>query len=147
MTINTVRRALVFFAGVAIDRATKLWALSSLAGGDAAASFFSLGLSFNRGISFSLFGGSEWGGAFASLAGVCLLAFLSARFERLRRSGIAMPLLWAGTLGNLADRLIYGYVIDWLYVGVYINFADVLLCAGAMLALNSLREDPCAGSD
>jgi len=43
--------------------------------------------------------------------------------------------LCAGALGNLSDRLMYGYVVDWIYVGGYINLADVWLGVGSFLIL------------
>jgi len=41
--------------------------------------------------------------------------------------------LWAGAICNLTDRLLYGYVIDWLYVGLYVNLADIWLGMGCVM--------------
>jgi lipoprotein signal peptidase len=60
-----------------------------------------------------------------------ILGFLCARYAPARKS-LGMIFLWAGAAGNLTDRLYYGYVVDWIYVGGYINLADVWLCAGGL---------------
>ena len=55
-------------------------------------------------------------------------------------------LIVGGGLGNLYDRLAYGYVIDFIRLD-FVNFAifnpaDVFVCAGAVLvAIAVLRED------
>ena len=134
---SRVGRIALFLAAFALDRATKLWALRALAPAKPGAAFLSLGLRFNRGISFSLFEGSASLGWIAPLAGIGILAALTFRYARLRKSP-ACALLWAGTLGNAADRLLYGHVVDWLNVGLYVNAADALLCLGALLLLVSL---------
>lgn len=50
-------------------------------------------------------------------------------------------LMWAGAMGNLADRLHYGYVVDFIHVagwpGIF-NVADVALRVGAVVAVVSL---------
>ncbi len=121
-----------FAVALAADRATKLWALSALPQASPGAPFFSLGLRFNRGISFSLFEGSAAVAWLAPLMGAAILVLLTLRCERLRATP-ACALLWAGMTGNAADRLLYGHVIDWFRVGLYVNLADVFLCLGAFL--------------
>ncbi|MDL2264493.1 signal peptidase II [Synergistaceae bacterium OttesenSCG-928-I11] len=127
----------LFLAAFTIDRVTKLWALSTLPQASPTSPLFSLGLRFNRGISFSLFEGSAVAGWLAPLAGLAILAFLTFRYERLR-GATAVALLWAGTLGNVTDRLLYGHVIDWFRIVLYVNMADAFLCLGALLLLVSL---------
>jgi signal peptidase II len=70
----------------------------------------------------------------ASLVGAAILGILCLRYKSARSEPGAI-FLWAGAIGNLADRLIYGYVIDWFYIGVYVNLADVWLCAGCLVIL------------
>ena len=42
-----------------------------------------------------------------------------------------------GTLGNLVDRLKYGYVIDFIDVRVWpvFNVADSFICIGALIVI------------
>lgn len=60
----------------------------------------------------------------------------------------AYALVIGGALGNLYDRLVYGYVVDFLdfYVQDYhwpaFNFADSFICIGAgLIILDSFRPD------
>ncbi|MDR1978477.1 MAG: signal peptidase II [Synergistaceae bacterium] len=126
----------VFIAALALDRVTKHWALfhfvSSRNGSQA---FLSLGLYFNRGISFSLLENHPRPILAIALASVGLLGFLCAKNKTIRRMP-GMAFLWAGAMGNLTDRLLYGYVVDWIYIFMgYINLADVWLCLGGWAVL------------
>lgn len=51
-------------------------------------------------------------------------------------------LIVSGALGNMTDRLIYGFVIDFLYVKLIdfpvFNIADCYVCIGAALAVLSV---------
>ena len=64
---------------------------------------------------------------------------------------IALSLIMAGALGNCYDRLVFGYVRDFVHFHVdavgfdcaIFNFADNMLVAGAItLVLYALRPDP-----
>lgn len=64
---------------------------------------------------------------------------------------VALSLIMAGALGNCYDRLVYGYVRDFVHFHVdavgfdcaIFNFADNMLVAGAItLVLYALRPDP-----
>jgi signal peptidase II len=142
----------VFIAAWALDRATKHWALFCLASyrkGEQA--FLSLGLHFNHGISFSLLKNHARLSLAITLVTVGLLGFLCARSKALR-STPGMAFLWAGAAGNLADRLWYGYVIDWIYIFMgYVNLADVWLCVGGGFIFFQGKKfwgkDCCAGTE
>ena len=109
---------------VAADRATKHLALSGALGE----------LYFNRGVSFSLLDSYGPAGMITALAGLALLLLACVKSAALRSSP-GLPLLWAGAASNLADRLIYGHVIDWIRVIVFMNMADLWLCLGGILLL------------
>ncbi|MDR1965971.1 MAG: signal peptidase II [Synergistaceae bacterium] len=126
--------AFIFFCSLALDAATKWLALGGMAAAPAGgrAGFFSLGLHFNYGISFSLLKSSPNATLAASLIGICVLGAACCRSKGIRLApGTAF--LWAGAVGNLADRLTRGYVVDWFYAGVYLNLADAWLCVGVLL--------------
>lgn len=62
-------------------------------------------------------------------------------------SNISYALILGGALGNLLDRMIHGYVIDFLHVYwdkyhfPIFNLADVWICIGAgMLIIEALME-------
>lgn len=58
-----------------------------------------------------------------------------------RLSNIAYALIIGGAIGNLIDRLMHGFVIDYLdfYVGNWhwptFNLADMAICVGAALII------------
>ena len=132
---------IIFAALLTADRLTKLLAASYLAlpanleyetAARESARFFSLSLYHNHGISFSLFGNFPLISLMASILGVVILGGLCLKNDWLRSSK-GVLFLWAGATGNLTDRLLYGYVIDWFYVGIHINLADVWLCIGCVM--------------
>jgi signal peptidase II len=127
----------VFTLALVCDRATKCLALSGLVPSEpftrsVPPAIPSLGLYQNYGISFSLLENHPLVSLFAALIAIALLGFLSLKNKTLR-SMPGMIFLWAGATGNLLDRVIYGCVIDWIYVGGYINFADVWLLIGSLM--------------
>lgn len=91
----------------------------------------------NTGIAFGLLQGSS--GAVLAVAGVALMVL----FARLAgRGGLGQRIAWAlmigGALGNVADRLRLGYVVDFLALTFMpwfpvFNVADAALVAGVAL--------------
>ena len=97
----------------------------------------------NRGINFGLFGdgsdASRW--ILIALAGViCIGVLVWARRHAIGLwAKISVGLLVGGALANVADRLIYGYVLDFLNMSCcginnpfVFNLADVFIFAGAI---------------
>lgn len=106
----------------------------------------------NRGINFGLFDGNgeaqRWVLIILSLAialGVAVWVIRSAAASVLTQ--ISAGLLIGGALGNIVDRLIYGYVLDFLNMSCcgidnpYVfNIADVFIFLGAAgLVLADMR--------
>jgi signal peptidase II len=109
-------------------------------------SFFNLTLRYNYGIAFSIFddieGGQRW--PLVALAavvsvGVAIWLWLKGREMTLEFCGLAMIL--GGAVGNLYDRAVLGYVVDFIevyYKSYYwpaFNIADSAICCGAGLLL------------
>jgi signal peptidase II len=128
------------------DQATKLIALATLERGDAQSvlPFFNLRLSFNQGISFSMFA-ETFAGRPLLLAGitlviVALFAFLLIR-STVRWEAVAFGLIIGGALGNALDRLRLGAVVDFLDFHVWdyhwpaFNLADAAIVVGVMVLL------------
>ena len=118
---------------------------------DTVTSFFNLVMVYNRGAAFSFLADQPgWQRYF--FAGVSLLASLLIIWMLKRHSGQrlfcwAMALILGGALGNLIDRIAYGYVIDFLdfHVGGFhwpaFNVADSAITLGAVLfILDELRR-------
>ena len=122
--------------------------------------FFNLVHVRNTGIAFSLFADSAPWFRDLLLPGISMVAIgvivalLYRQGDLSRMSRFALVLVLAGAVGNLYDRLVYGYVTDFLdlYVGSYhwpaFNVADsaitvgaVMLLADAIFARNPLSEE------
>jgi len=108
--------------------------------------FFKLTYVHNSGAAFSFL--SEAGGwqrwFFAGLAlaiSVAIAVWLTRLKERETLLAVALSLVLGGAVGNLIDRLAYGYVIDFLdvYYDTWhwpaFNIADSAITLGVMLML------------
>ena len=64
-----------------------------------------------------------------------------------RRQVVLLGLIFAGGLGNLLDRVLFGFVRDFMIVGVgglrtgVFNMADFAITTGALLLVLQLRRD------
>jgi signal peptidase II len=135
-----------------IDRFTKVWIQHSLSLYDSIriTSFFNVTLAYNKGAAFSfLNSASGWQswlfGVIAVVVSVVLIVWLKRLSRQQKWLSIALTLIIGGALGNLWDRLSYGYVIDFIqvhwdkYYWPVFNGADSAICLGAaMLVLESL---------
>jgi signal peptidase II len=99
----------------------------------------------NTGIAFGLLSGAnEVVGVLAVLAAAWLVAHHWDRWKASRTLRVGMGLVLGGAVGNLVDRLRYGYVVDFLELPYWpiFNVADACIVAGgALLILVSLRAD------
>lgn len=111
---------------------------------------FNLAYVENRGCAWGMFQGQVWP---LAIFGVVALAFLIWRRKSVFGSGrlpaIAEPLLYAGIIGNIIDRLFRGYVIDMFdfHWGIHhfpcFNLADSCICvAVGLLLLASVLDKP-----
>jgi signal peptidase II len=82
----------------------------------------------------------------AAIAGVILYSLRTPASQKLLQ--VALSLILAGALGNLYDRINYGYVIDFIevyfrnYRWPSFNIADSAITVGvALLALEIFRKD------
>lgn len=108
--------------------------------------FFQLTYMRNEGAAFSfLSGAGGWQRWFfiglAVIASVFICFWLKRLANTQRREAIAWALVLGGALGNLIDRILYGYVIDFLdvYYGDWhwpaFNVADSAITLGVILLL------------
>ena len=120
--------------------------------------YFQLTYMRNQGAAFSfLSGAGGWQRWFfiglAIVASVFIFVWLRKLDPSRRREAVAWALVLGGALGNLIDRILYGYVIDFLdvYVGDWhwpaFNVADSAITVGvALLLLDSFKTQPVAGT-
>lgn len=128
----------VFF----LDRVSKLWVLNTLAEGESLPLnfFFHLTRVNNTGAAFGLFRNLRFFLIATSI--ICIVALTAVLWRRSahKRSALADTaslLIVSGALGNLYDRLRYGYVVDFLDFRVWpvFNVADSAITIGVGLAL------------
>ena len=103
--------------------------------------FFYITNCHNEGAAFSLFSGNVLFLIFITLI-VLFLIYRSINKENVNKIGIlAYGLLLGGILGNLYDRIFYGYVIDYLDFVIFkfnfaiFNLADAAIVIGAILLI------------
>ena len=139
---------------IIIDQATKWWAISELALYESIPVFpsFNITLAYNHGAAFSFLAGEAgWQRWFfvglALVVSVALLLWLSKLKSHAKLEAASLTLILGGAIGNVIDRFIHGYVIDFLdvYYGSYhwpiFNIADSAICVGAaLLIIDSFRK-------
>lgn len=140
---------------VLLDQLTKLWASTGLdyAQPVIVAPFFNLTLLHNTGAAFSFL--SEAGGwqqwffaAVAVAVSLAIVVWLWRLPKRERLQSVALALILGGAIGNLWDRLVQGYVVDFLdfHVAGYhwpaFNFADAAIVVGAALMIGLSFRQP-----
>lgn len=93
----------------------------------------------NRGVAFGMFSDMRW--VFVVLT-VALLAIIIIYMFKKKPQGkffyICSALIIGGGVGNLIDRVFYGYVIDYLSLSFFppvCNFADYCITAGTVLLM------------
>lgn len=103
---------------------------------------FNLAYVENRGCAWGMLQGRVWPlAAFGALALAFLVWKRRSVFGPGRIAAVAEPLLYAGIVGNLVDRVFRGYVIDMLdfHWGPHhfpcFNLADTLICVAVGLLL------------
>ncbi|MCW9088241.1 MAG: signal peptidase II [Gammaproteobacteria bacterium] len=140
---------------IVLDQLTKLWAGSALSYAEPVPviPFFNLTLLHNTGAAFSFLStAGGWQRWFFALTAVVVSAILLAWLKRLKPGqmwlALALALVLGGALGNVIDRLYFGYVIDFLdfYYNNWhwpaFNIADSAIFIGAlMLIIDSLRPE------
>lgn len=143
---------------IVLDQATKALILQSLHLGDShvVTPFFNIVRAHNTGAAFSfLAGASGWQRWFFIGLGVAAAGFivwLLRRHGSQRLFAWALSLILGGALGNVIDRSMHGYVVDFLQVhhaGWYFpsfNVADSAITVGAgLLIFDELRRARRAG--
>lgn len=108
--------------------------------------FFNLTYVRNYGAAFSfLSDAGGWQRWFFTIIAVVISAVLAVWLARNSKSqlklNLALSLVLAGAIGNLIDRSVYGYVIDFLHLYYQnwhypaFNIADSAICIGAALLI------------
>ena len=98
---------------------------------------FSLTYVENKGVAFGMFSDMRW--IFVALTSILLVIIIFYIFKK-RPKGkffyVCSALIIGGGIGNLIDRIFYGYVIDYLSLSFFppvCNFADYCITAGTIM--------------
>lgn len=104
--------------------------------------FFYLTKAYNKGAAWSILKGERLFLILVALVTITLLLiYIKKNNIRKKSNIIAFSLIIGGALGNLLDRIIYGYVIDFLdfviinYDFPIFNLADTFIVIGIILLL------------
>jgi signal peptidase II len=140
---------------IVFDQLSKLWISSHFVYGESyeVTGFFNLVLAHNTGASFSMLsdagGWQRW--LFSAIAGIASvwIVWLLRKHRQEKLFCLALVFILGGALGNLVDRLIYGYVVDFLdfhwdeHHFAAFNVADSAINVGAALLLwDSFKKKP-----
>ena len=124
-----------------IDRASKIWALTRLEQSQSLPVWpgvFHLTLVKNTGSAFGLWKDFPFIPVAVTLLALCVI-FIHLVRARPSKNFTGWALVLGGALGNLYDRLVFGYVVDFLDFRVWpvFNIADACICAGIFLILRN----------
>jgi signal peptidase II len=117
----------------------------------AVTSFFNLVLAHNTGAAFSFLsdagGMQRWLFSIIAVVASVWIVWLLRKHQSEKLFSFALACILGGALGNLIDRIAYGYVVDFLdfYWGSYhfaaFNVADsAITCGAGLLILESFQK-------
>ncbi|MGI6509449.1 MAG: signal peptidase II [Erysipelotrichaceae bacterium] len=103
--------------------------------------FFYITYAENTGAAFSILRGQRWFFVTMALIVSVLIIYYIIKHKPKTLEKISLQLILAGAIGNVIDRVVYGYVIDFLdfYIFGYdfpvFNIADSCITIGAILLI------------
>jgi signal peptidase II len=132
---------------ILLDQFTKVMVMGSFQLGDSrfVTSFFNLVRAHNTGAAFSFLAGAagwqRWFFTALGLVATVVIVFLLKRHGHQSLFATALSFILGGAIGNVIDRLLHGYVVDFIqvhYSGWYFpafNLADSAITLGAILLI------------
>lgn len=143
---------LIIIVGIFLDRITKNWALNTLKSGkdiEIIENYFTFQYLENKGAAFGIFQGKIVLLTMITLVVLIGMIFYLYKYKPTSKAyKISFALIISGAVGNLYDRIIHKYVIDFImlhYKNLYyfptFNVADILVVVGTfILAICILKE-------
>ena len=132
---------------VAMDQISKLLILEFLYQGklELIPGIFRFTYVENRGMAFGMLSDHRWVFMVLSTVGIIAMAAYLYFFVKTKLGRVALSLVIGGGIGNMIDRVAYGFVVDFidfcalgeLWVWVF-NVADAAVCVGAGLFILDL---------
>jgi signal peptidase II len=125
---------------VALDQGSKYLVSASLALHESipvVSNIFHITLVHNRGAAFGLLKNQTYLFVLTALTAIPLIIVHMRRHARVSVYTVGLSLILAGAIGNLIDRLRFGYVLDFLDFRIWpvFNVADSAITVGACLAV------------
>ena len=125
-----------------IDLGTKWWAERSIPIGNGIklSNQVSFVLVHNKGISFGILSSHPYFALILQIVGVLSIAFFVTTFSSKYKvlQSVIKILILSGAIGNFLNRLVFGYVIDFISIKPYpfvFNIADIELRLGLFLII------------
>lgn len=143
---------IIFIVGLILDYISKIWAIGTLKGKPditVIEGFFDFSYLENRGAAFGIFQGRVYLLAAVTflVLGVLLINYIKTKKKTMLFT-LSHALILTGAVGNLIDRLRYGFVVDfisWHWKEAYyfptFNVADICVTVGTgLLIIYILKE-------
>ncbi|MEY7998666.1 signal peptidase II [Clostridium sp. Mt-5] len=142
----------IILIGLLIDRMAKMWAIGNLTHVSQIViikNVFSFLYLENRGAAFGILQDKLYFLTFITTAVVAGMIYYMLRHKpKSTMARISFSLIISGALGNLIDRLVYKYVVDFIsihfkdiYYFPIFNIADVLVVVGTILLVFYLLKE------
>ena len=138
----------IALVAIVLDQLTKLWVTAELALYDReiVTSFFQITLRHNYGAAFSfLHDAGGWQRWFLGVLAAGVSVLLAVWIAKLKKTqwleALALSLILGGAVGNLLDRAVFGYVVDFILFHYQqhefpaFNIADSAISCGAVLLI------------
>jgi lipoprotein signal peptidase len=145
---------------LAADQASKAWIVHGLGlpelGSVRLLAVLNLTWVENRGITFGLLSGGGFGPVLLTLVALAVVAALGVWLWRAERvlAAVALGAVAGGAVGNVIDRLRFGYVVDFIHAHAWgwswyvFNLADAaIVCGVTALVLDSMIPRRARNSD
>ncbi|MEG1256316.1 signal peptidase II [Clostridium sp.] len=143
---------IIVILGLILDRVTKWWALSSLRGIDGITvikNFFTFDYLENRGAAFGMLQNKQWLFILITIVVISGMIYYLIKYRpKCKLVSISIAMIIAGAIGNFIDRVVYGFVVDFImvhYKDIYyfptFNVADMLVCVGTFFLLICILKD------
>ena len=132
-----------------LDQGVKVWMEHLLLNGSIVLipNFFSWQWVENTGAAWSIFENQRIFLILISLLCLIFLSIIKNTVKESRWKFLAVSFLYAGILGNLVDRIVFGYVKDYLSFTIFgyhfpvFNLADVFIVLGAILFIIAVLKE------
>lgn len=131
----------IVILALSLDQLIKFWVKSVDVNMTVINDFFYLDYTKNFGISFSMFNDKVLGIILVSLVAVGFILYVLFQYQDKIIYNVLISFILAGAMGNLIDRIILGYVVDYIalvfgdYHFAIFNLADMMLVCGTILLL------------